>query len=470
LSKGRASVGKIEPWLSRSLLPVCLFDSQRKLRFFNAGCEALTGYAASDVIGQAAHYTSVDESGSLAGLLAAIAPPPEVWEGNGLEVPVYVPTKSGGTTGRLMVFVPLLNEKNGVDGVLATIQQLPSIPAAAKPSAAQQVHAELAAIRQELRRRYQEASLIGTSASMRVIHRQVKLTRQGVSALGIVGEAGTGKEHLARVIHHLGPKGKQTFVPLDVASSTPIDVKLALKRLRQPQSEPTLSALSAGTIYLAHVDQLPRELQMEVVGFLESAQALSPALICSMAQSPAALVEAELLIEELAWWLKPLVMELEQLRDRREDIPLLAQFFIEELNRTATTQRSGISSEVLTQFVRYQWPGNIEELRVVVTEAHAAAKGSLIGVSDLPFRFRAGQDAMAVGPAGRTGVAGGATTIEPLDQALERVERDLIQLAIGQAKGNLTRAAELLGVNRPRLYRRIEQLGKEGRLEIKDEG
>jgi transcriptional regulator with PAS, ATPase and Fis domain len=143
------------------------------------------------------------------------------------------------------------------------------------------------------------------------------------------------------------------------------------------------------------------------------------------------------------------------LRERMEDLEPLAQYFLEELNRDAAQQVGGFSDEVWRQLRRYNWPGNVEELSRVVREAREACTGSVIEDSHLPFSFRTGTSAQAIGPSQRLRSI-------PLDQLLEQVEREHIEQVLAECKDNKAKAAELLGITRPRLYRRMETLGIAG--------
>ena len=166
-------------------------------------------------------------------------------------------------------------------------------------------------------------------------------------------------------------------------------------------------------------------------------------------------LDAEFLVEkfapELACRLSPLVIELPPLRRRGDDLLLLAQHFLEARNREAEAQVTGWDAEVAQQWLRYRWPGNLDELREVINEAHAASQDGLVHVAQLPFRFRAGVEAQRLTPSRRQ--------TRPLDELLERVEREELETALQEAGGQMTRAAELLKIPRARLYRRLEQLG-----------
>jgi len=130
---------------------------------------------------------------------------------------------------------------------------------------------------------------------------------------------------------------------------------------------------------------------------------------------------------------------------------MLAQHFLEEYNRQGLRQAGGFDEQVWPLLTRYAWPGNLDELAAVVGEAHAHATETLIRPDDLPFRFRTSLAAQEVPP----------SPVPPpmlLDPLLSRVETRLITLALERSRNNKWRAAELLGINRARLLRRIEQL------------
>jgi len=158
------------------------------------------------------------------------------------------------------------------------------------------------------------------------------------------------------------------------------------------------------------------------------------------------------LLAEFADLLSEFTIDLPALRERADDLPLISQSVLESQNVGADKQIGGFTSEVSELFAKYDWPGNLSELEAVIVEARAACGGSLITVRDLPFRFRTGLDAQAVGP---------SLAAEPmnLEELLARVEADHIRWALAAARSNKSQAAALLGLTRPRLYRRMEALG-----------
>jgi DNA-binding NtrC family response regulator len=167
----------------------------------------------------------------------------------------------------------------------------------------------------------------------------------------------------------------------------------------------------------------------------------------------------------LPFQIATITIHLPPLVERRDDIPLLAQWFLEQQNaralaedkksakpqpNVAIAQRTGFAADALDLLTQYHWPGNLDELVQVVADSHANAMGTLIRANDLPVRLHQAADAQSV------------HYVEEridLDNYLQSLELELIQRALKAARGNKAKAARLLGMTRARLYRRLEQLG-----------
>jgi DNA-binding NtrC family response regulator len=156
----------------------------------------------------------------------------------------------------------------------------------------------------------------------------------------------------------------------------------------------------------------------------------------------------------LAAALSTIVIELPPLAGRRGDILLLAQALVEENNAQGGKQVGGLSAEALDRLDAYAWPGNLDELARAMAEAHQRAGGPEIAVADLPERLHLAASAAAHPRRKEETIV--------LDEFLGRMERELIRRALARAKGNKAKAARLLGLTRPRLYRRMVQLGLAG--------
>ena len=440
---------RLEVWLKDTDLALFVLNAQRRLVFFNRGSERLTGWSAADLLGQKCDYVSEPDSQTAAAMLAALAPPPGAWIGKPHQAPVNLPRRNDVPLPRLVFYFPLPDVDQDVKAILGIIGDVPEMPGSPPVPAAQRLHAELASLRQTVRRRYGNGNLIGRSLSMRRAFEQIRLAQSSMSPVLFVGEAGSGKQHLARVMHDQSPLGKRAFIPLDCGGSS-LDLKEILDRIREDHQA---DALRTGTIYFEQIDSAPADFQRILVEWLKPDAGSLPVRVLAGSSRPLqSLVEADQFARDLYFALTPLVVEIPPLRERREDLEPLAQHFLEELNRDATTQIGELSDDVWRQFRRYNWPGNVTELRQVILEMRAACSGPLLKPEHLPFRFRTGVTAQSMEPAQRPRVV-------PLDQLLEQVEREQIEQALSECRGNKARAAELLGMTRPRLYRRMELLG-----------
>ncbi|QDU36309.1 Transcriptional regulatory protein ZraR [Maioricimonas rarisocia] len=444
-------------WLTQAREPIFVLDNRRAVLFFNHGCEELTGWTAADVIGQICDYVSEPDPQQIEHVTGSLCPPPDVLEGSPQSVPAQFRHRENGKVHQRQVhFVPLNDSQTESTRIFGLIT-LPDQPISiSEPSPPQQLHADVAALRSRLRQRYAIETVIARTPAMQRVLAQLDVASHAACPVLFVGEPGTGREHLARVIHYHGPQRLKAFVPLDCRQSTTFELKRTLKRLLPPDpaGEPTALPLQPGTLYLKDVDHLPRELQETIVEHRDRFDAGEDS-IRLMAAASTSLDDAvadDRLLEDLHYLLTPLTIAVPPLRERTDDIPLLAQHILEQLNRDQERQVGGFAPEVLTPLAKYNWPMNQDELEAVISEAYQQATGSLITVNDLPFRFRTGMDAQRVGP---------PVTPQPVDlqSLLDDFERDHIRRALEQARQNKSQAAELLGLTRPRLYRRMEALG-----------
>ena len=444
---------RIDALIQSADSPVFAVDAQRRLMLFNAGCERLTGWSADDVLGVSCDYSSEAEPQTVATLSAALCPPPEVFEGKTAHLPATIVTRIGHSYSRLVHFHPILDDDGAVIFVFGTIREMESMPATHRVSASQRVHAELAAARNAVRERYGTSSFLGQGAAMQRVFEQFALARDSRFPVLIVGEAGTGKQHLARAIHAEGSQRVSAFVPIECRRLPAREVRRTLRRLLDTVTEESPvqpPAALPGTVYLKDADALAHDAQELLLQEFETERPPNahPRFIAAVSNE----AFRESLDRELQFRISTIRIELPALRNRPEDLPLLAQAFLERMNHGADRQLSGFAEEVWTQFEEYRWPGNLAELEAVITGARDSSTGNEIEVGDLPFRFRTGLDAQTVGPPIRPNV-------EPLEEYLAKIEIDRIEDALRQSRQNKAQAAKLLGMTRPRLYRRMQTLG-----------
>jgi transcriptional regulator with PAS, ATPase and Fis domain len=470
MAKRKKKSTELDYWLADATLPVFVIDKDRTLRAFNGGCQELTGWAAGEVIGEVCHYGSASETAGAAALAASLCPPPEVFSGQEASVPANLFHQQGHALPRLVNFYPLRDDKGRTTAILGVVIPL-AVAAPGEVSPARQLHAELAALRMASRARFSSHTLIAQSVAMRRVMVQVELAQKSKAFVLLIGAQGTGKEHVARVIHVGGTGKAQAFVPLDCRRLGAEELTRVWNRIVESHqisdsastgsarpdaapagsySRPGLNPLS-GTVLLTDVEFLPRDLQERMVGFFAGYSKPELRLLSSTTLGLPELGTDERLRADFYALISPLAIEMPLLSRRPEDLPLVAQHFLEELNRQEPKQVGGFDEQVWPLLTRYAWPGNLDELASVVREAHREAAETLIRPHDLPFRFRDGLAAQESPPP----LESPPLLLDPL---LTKVETRLITLALERSRNNKSKAAELLGINRARLLRRIDQL------------
>jgi DNA-binding NtrC family response regulator len=295
---------------------------------------------------------------------------------------------------------------------------------------------------------------------MLLARRQVEAAGASGCSVCISGPAGSGRERLAAAIHYSSnpedaqlPFSQSGMIALDCSVLPPEMIRSTLAALARSSSvNDKTDRLKPATLVLNHIDELSDDLQAELA-VLFSKRPFPRRLISTSALPLFELVQRGKFRADLAALLGTIGIDLPPLTDRREDLPLLAQFFLEECNRQGSKQVGGFTPEAIDKLDAYAWPGNLNELIAVVTAAHKNALGPEIKPDDLPEQIRLAAQA----------VAHPRKVEEPiqLDEFLRHIERELIRRAIARSKGNKTKAARLLGLTRPRLYRRMVQLGLE---------
>ena len=449
MSKRVRTTRRLEVWLKDTSVALFVLNSQRRLVFFNTGCEQLTGWTPSDVLGQICDYVTEADTQTPAALLASLAPPANVWHGQTIAVSTLLTRREQDPWEAVLHFFPLTDVAHKVQAALGIIQPAAIAPQVNETSISQRLHTRLAALRHALRSQIGAGSLLGQSTAMRRVFDQLRLAQQSSIPVLFVGESGTGREYFARTVHQTGGHNLSPFVPLDCRHLPADHLENVLRRMIAPSHS---EQVMPGTVYLDQVDSLPRDLQRLVMKVIDSKPPKSPRVMAATLRPLERAVDSEDFLPELFYSLSPIQITVPPLRQRMEDLEPLAQYFLEESNRGAKLQITGFHDEVLQQFRRYNWPGNVGELKAVIAECRDACGGPVIDPGSLPFRFRTGVSGQTIGPVSRT-------RCELLDPLLLRIEREQIEIALSEARNNKAKAAELLGITRPRLYRRMEILG-----------
>jgi DNA-binding NtrC family response regulator len=482
---GRISGHELLRLLAQVSTPVYVLDDQRRIVYLNQATADWLNVSADELLHRQCRYQSGDPD-RIAATADALCPPPEVFQGHMARAAVGKLADAGVTQRRLADFIPLREESDRWAAVLVVVDG-EAIPADAQRSGigheqdwssrdeSQQLHELLWQFRRQAADRHQIDRIVGRSSAMVRVREQVKLAASGNSTVLIVGPPGIGRQHVARTIHfaahertattndkpatadqrggsanHSGRSDDQSraLVPIACAVLTSEQLRSTIWSLSERTAKGGRVAQS--TVVLTDVDLLTPESQPEVLRWLDHIPS-SLRVLATARQMPDSLVNEGGFNADLARRLSTLVIELPPLADRRDDLPLLAQMFLEELNAAGGKQLRGFATEAMDRLSLYDWPGQIDELAAMVRQSFSQAEGYEITSADLPKQLRLAAEA-ARHP---------RPVVESIDleKFLTQVEAELIERALRQSKRNKSQAARLLGMTRPRLYRRMVQLG-----------
>lgn len=311
--------------------------------------------------------------------------------------------------------------------------------------------------------------LIGTSPAVERLKEQVRTVSQTDAPVLVTGEKGSGKEVVAQAIHRCSPRSDGPYVVLKCRSLPDQLLEAELfghERGAIPHGggmrKGRLEIADQGTLFIADMDALPLHIQENLARFIDDREFIrigghrrisaTPRIIASLSLSPAEGVSAGTLHPDLLSRI-PLEIAVPPLRERLSDIPQLVERFIDDLGRREGGRRKQLSPDVLTILGEYDWPGNIRELRNIVERLCIMTRGEMVVVDDLPDYLR---ELMPVSePATPRGEA------ESLRKAREEFEREYIRKKLWEQGGNVTRTADVLGVDRGNLLKKIRYFGIE---------
>ena len=301
--------------------------------------------------------------------------------------------------------------------------------------------------------------LIGKSEKMKEIYGLIETIKNYSSSILILGETGTGKELVARTIHNMSARKNKPFVPVTCSAIPESLIESELfgyvkgaftgadsKRIGRfcLAEGGTLLLDEVGTLNLNVQTKLLRVLQEKIVEPLGSSERIpvDVRILSATNRDAAELVAKGILREDLYYRLKVIQINLPALREKKDDIPLLIDFFIARLNRYYRKVISGISPDAEELLINYPWPGNIRELENAIERAFILADRNLLEIKHFPFEIRrVAENGMPPPPA----------------EVSPRIEEELIRKALLAARGNKGDAAEMIGIHRTSLWRKMRE-------------
>lgn len=299
------------------------------------------------------------------------------------------------------------------------------------------------------------------------------------TAVMLTGESGVGKDLMARHIHERSARSGKPFVPVCIPMMSPslLESELfgyvegAFTGSMRKGKTGLFEAANGGTVFLDEVGDIPLELQVKLLRVLENQEIirvggtepthLDIRIISATNRDIPSMVEQGLFREDLYYRLGVIQLRIPPLRERTGDVPLLADFFLHKLNQKYHSHKC-LAPGALSLMERYDWPGNVRQLRNVVEQSVVLSDGDFIREQDISRLIRGMPGRPPVSPSGAA--TGSSTHPVPVPEAASapdvvseasRIERQQIVDALVRAHGNKKKAAELLGISRSKLYRRL---------------
>ena len=327
---------------------------------------------------------------------------------------------------------------------------------------AEQMKAEVRRLRTELETTYSFAGMVGTSRGMQHVYALMKQAAESDITVLIRGESGTGKELVARSFHFNSPRKEGPFVALDCATMPESLIESELfgheKGAFTGATTRRVGAFERadrGTILIDEIGDLPYALQGKLLRVLQEREiqriggkapiSVDIRVITATNKNLERAVSAGEFREDLFYRVAAFPIAIPPLRERREDISLLAEHFIGKFAEGMNKSIGGISATAMRLLLQYDWPGNVRELENAIERAVLLETGDVIQAGNLPPQLS---------PAIASGEESGAST--PV-LSLKEVERQALHVALEAADDNVTRAAHALGIHRATLHRKLKK-------------
>jgi DNA-binding NtrC family response regulator len=495
MARKSSNVDALTRLLDNSSRPIYAIDADRRIVYCNRALATWLDIEASRIIGRLVEYHSEptsDHGESPDDVpLTDLCPPPRAFAGEACSGTLSCMARAGRLVHRQAEFVPL-GDADGEKASRKKSQSAPTYAVLAMLAEADMSPQEVAAglvgeptpdeLHRTIRRfrraqasRYSIESLLGSSLAMQKVRAQLAAAAASCANTLICGPRGSGRGHAARAIHYCATADAAAkLLPINCELLTDDLLRRILERLRDSGR----GAPQRTTLVLANLDRMSAAHQSLLASALHE-KLLAARIIATWSRHiPCAKGKASDLSNDhpmaaelngdgtpsvpafnqaLLSAVSTITIELPPLANRLEDLPVLAQYFLEACNHGSGKQVGSFRADALDLLALYNWPGELDQLRETISAAHRAATSHEISAVDLPTIMR------------HASAAAKRSRREPeqivLDELLASIEKEAIVRALAQTGGNKSEAAGLLGMTRPRLYRRLIQLGL-----VRDEG
>lgn len=330
---------------------------------------------------------------------------------------------------------------------------------------------ELAILRQEVRERHSFENIIGASQKILEVFEILRTVAPTDATVLIQGETGTGKELLAKAIHSLSRRRDRTLVCINSAALTETLLEAELFGYVKgaftgavTNKPGRFEMADGGTLFLDEIGHMSLNLQAKLLRFLQegrfepvgsvSSRSVDVRVIAATNHDLQEEIRAHRFLSDLFYRIEVISITLPPLRERREDVLLLAAHFIKRYAKQYEKQIEGLSARAAEVLTNYSWPGNVRELENVIARAVILSKEKGIDILDLPERIRTREN-----PLDSSTKAPFVREIPEQGIKLKEMEKELIQRTLEKCQGNKSLAADLLGISRKALYEKINRHG-----------
>jgi two-component system nitrogen regulation response regulator GlnG len=342
-------------------------------------------------------------------------------------------------------------------------------------------------LKEEVKKRFEPGvNMIGSSSAMQRVYKTIGQVVDTNATILIQGESGTGKELVAKTIHYNSPRWNKPFITVNCAA---IPRELLESELFGHEKGSFTGALerkigkfelaSEGTLFLDEIGDMPLDLQTKLLRVVQDREfsrvggreilKADVRILAATNQDLERAVKEKRFREDLYFRLKVIPIHLPPLRERRGDISYLVSYFIEKITREMGTRISGVSPEAVKLLEAHSWPGNIRELENTLIRAAVLSPGPILFPKDFPLQANPAGNSREVDSLSLEEVirhkledyferTKGVEIDNLYSLVVERVERPLIELTLRKTQGNQVRAAEILGINRNTLRKKIADL------------
>lgn len=414
---------------------IIVCDEEMRITEFNKAAEEITGYTRKETLDK--RCTDIFK-GRLCGEQCAICEtiktrnPARDYEARIL--------RKDGTARMVILNTSVLKDSGGSKGIIIVFRDV----------------TELMNLRRELGQRDRFFQLVGRSEKMQEIYDQIESVAETDSTVLIKGETGVGKELVAQAVHYQSPRSHGPFIKVNcsVLSETLLESELFghvrgafTGAIRDRVGRFELS--SGGSVFLDEIGDISPAVQLKLLRVIQDkeiervgeahSRKVDARIITATNRNLEGLVRDGKFREDLYYRLKVVPIEIPPLRERKEDIPLLVEHFIEKFNARYKKDIEGISQNALAELLDYQWKGNVRELENAIEYAFVHTKGKYLEINSFPKEIR--------------------KAVETASLVDETDERRKIQTALEQTRWNKTETAKVLNIDRSTLWRKMKKYG-----------